>query len=1103
MDNSSAIDLWNKLLNQLEAENCSKQDQDSCFTQLEKLFKHIQPQAAKRHQIEIDSLTIKTNELLPKLFDNIDCADRKFFTNFLSMTLAYGYFRLAQITYYNAPTIIDPTDFNTVHMPLIVRSHWHDLEPLLPSAGEIRWKGVLNSGLVKEEKLLFPICLKLMAQKLHFYSIVMNLDQYQDQKIVCKSNGEKVAVKIIEIIRDVAFDDELYFMGMNGQLFNFLIPFIDNEQLVNFIGAIVEDLFKPYRCQNDSDQRYENEVSNLHQVVRDCILEDSNHQGILITSLINHLKCNLIRRKRRHSLDDENGTMKFEDIIATINDTKSETTELVNHVRDVKLTAKMLQNSYLKYWISVTQSILQTATLTPANTIKLFGTTTILLVSVTEFVDEVIINDLCNLITKILDVTLRIKYDKLFNSYKPQYIVELCKLLSEKTQLISHFNSPVQHILKSYIAKYLICSAVSKGNCDIKRMSCYIETICSGELGKRSSRVLQYIFVREVAHFIEMLKGKMNENMSNTIREWIQTCGEKMYKFIKRYIRLTKSHDGNTSQSEQDSCHEIDAEDTNGLYNSVAIHGLVCILKISMKLDNVAIVGKYGEILLRLFEDLTGRITNLTNVCKTGKSEPAVPLDHQLFKLLKLYVEHESVIKGYFNYELLDVLTKILMIEHGQVNASTVAPDGEKKKTLYTQIKAKLETIEETAGKNSNLYVTIINQQYSSATDDAIGSSIDMKREKVCCHDYVHQMQILNEITDILMERCDPKLYRDVFENIVKSMETCDPLNHPLIIYSFMILKSLCSRYKINPKPPQGMIDYFSTMLPRISCCLIRISKSVELGPSIHAFTNPGSHLTNRSAQCCTYSNCIQIYSHIFQRCPPSITNPLITDAFELIVSSNLNIYSKHSGVLHKYFSQLALATNKLLKSMSFGHKDEDTLTSSMPAFISILSNLIRCIIIASGLTTLENEAPMQLNGHSGDRVGLNDLDEFQGNLELLAIDVGRTLNNLSLLRVKMVEYAPHLISAYIKDCQKCACPGKVKIHLDVGIFRIFNLVDAHQKERHEDIIKKDQQRKTVAGKARGSLFEMIHARLDQASREVFRDLHDNYSQFHRYVGKL
>lgn len=126
----------------------------------------------------------------------------------------------------------------------------------------------------------------------------------------------------------------------------------------------------------------------------------------------------------------------------------------------------------------------------------------------------------------------------------------------------------------------------------------------------------------------------------------------------------------------------------------------------------------------------------------------------------------------------------------------------------------------------------------------------------------------------------------------------------------------------------------------------------------------------------------------------------------------------------------------------------------------------------------------------------------YEAQLELLAIDLGRTLNNLSCLKVKLVDYAPHLISAYIKDVQRAACPDFVKLHLDEGVYRIFNLVDAHQRARQEEVIEAGVQRKTNAGRASGSLFEMIHTRLDQASREIFRDMHENYNRFHRYVGK-
>lgn len=1110
MDHSESINLWKKFISKLE-DDADTINEEETLSQLDQLFKHLTPQAAVRHQIEIENCTIKTNELIPQLFKHIHCSDRPIYSKFLSVLLSYGYFRIAQITYHNAPQLMDPIHaVDSIYLPILTKVKWYNLEPLLPDNDELSWKGVLNSGLVMEEKLLLDVCFKLLTLKLHFYCIIMNLQQFQGQKELCIKNGRKVACKLLEIIRDVAFNEEIYFIGIDTQLFNLMQPFFHETQSSSFIEAIVENLFKPCNSQTHNDLLHANEITNIHQMIKECMLDKTQHQEMLVTNLIQHLKCNLIRRKRRHSMEsEENGNISIESLLASLNNNEIDPKSLIASTEHVEISSKILQSNYLKNWINIVSITCKHALLTPTCASKLLAACSILLISISDVTYPDLINELSELTARVLDSTSRAKYDKLFNIYDQSFLIEFTKLIDQKTNLLSEFNSPVQQLYRSYFNKYFLNTILK--NSDLDKLSQFVEFICDGSLKKNSSRLLQFVCIRELANHVEMFHNRLGKKNISTSCQWAKICGRKLYKFIKHRSHFRSVSNGAIDSQSDD--HDMSLEQSfiedQEVSHQVAIHSLVSLLRISIQLNDKEVLDIYSDILLRLFNNMTERVKRIAAIVKSGTHEPCQPLDNHLARLLLLYIKHKNAVKDYLNYELVDVLSTSLLIDsetqivtdnEQQIDPSTL------KKTLYNQIKSNLEKIYENASKNnSNAYQTIINQQYNLASDEAIGSIGDINREKPCGYHCSKQTSILADLSTIIINNCSLDMQSQFMGKIVESIETLNPLDHPLVLYSFLILRSFSSKH--SPRSGKSL-ETFKQLLPRISCGLIRISKSVELGPSIHAFKNPGSHLSNRSAQCCTYSNCIDIYTQLFDTYPPKITNHLITDALQMVVSSNLSVYAKLKSHLAKYFLQLAFSISRLLKSLCLGTKDDNVIKSSMAIFLSVLSHTIRCLIIASDETRTSqtirvNGCNQEDEGEEGGEECLKKINnQFEADLELLAIDIARTLNNLSFLRVRLIEYAPHLISSYIKDTQKCACPENIKSRLDEGVFRIFNLVDAHQRERQNEIVQKGVQRKTIAGKATGSLFEMIHARLDQASREIFRDLHTNYSKFHRYLGK-
>lgn len=1079
MDHGTKLELWKQLLDKLDSE-ATKDDDKNTFQQLNQLLKHFSPIAAIRHQKGITSCTRTTLEIITKVFDRLDCSDRSLLSSFLELLLTFGYFRIAQITYSVSPSSIDLIAEDQTQVYMITRSKWYDLEPLLPSAGSLGWKGVMTSSLVKEETQLMPFCLQLLMQKLHFLSIVANLHQFSSSKEVIIRNGRKVAEKLIELIKDAAYNDE-NIIGIDANLFNLLMTFAEDSHSTDIIDSIIQDLFKPIH-QNGSCDRFE--LRCLNQLISEHILNKPMHQDVFVSGMIQHLKCNLIRRKRRHSVESANEKVTIESLLNQILE-DADVNMILSQSNDIEIPAKALQSTYLRHWTNLFKNVTRMATLTSNASIRLFGTCSIILVVIPETDSEVICN-LIYLASKAIENIPQAKFDKLCNIYNPDYLIQLTQLLIQKNYFDRGFDSPIQQIYRAYIGKYLRRCVLRGAKLDTEKFNQFITFICDKKFGSNASRLLPYLYIRELAGCVEVLKSRISNKMGSVFSDWAGLCCKRLYKFIKRN---SKSKDEfNESTSDMDLDVSVD-QSNKGSKHSAVILALVCILRLSIELKNQEFLETYSDLISKLFSNVVTRIKDVISIVRLGQNDPSSPLDAHITKLLNLYIQHREMLGKYLNYDLIDTLTGMLVESLKNSNDTT---SESKKKKLYKQIKTKLEFLQEQGEKSSNVYQTIINQQYATATDIAVGCINDMNREESCREYRRGQMVTLNDVSEIIISHGDTSGIRNLLDSIVQSLETCDPLDHDIVLYLLLLLRSASSKSKST----QNNLDMIKGLLPRISCSLVRIAKTVDMGPSIHAFTKPGCHLSNRSIQCCTYANCIGIYSQLMERFSPNDTGHMIADALQLAIGSNLQLYAKHSLQLHKYFIELGNATTRLLKSICIARRDQDTLKSTLPIFLTMLSHLIRCLIMASDRRKLS-----ELEIANGD-TQYQTHKHFENQLELIAIDIGRALNNLSLLKVKLVEFAPHVISSYVKDSQRASCPDFIRLHLNEGLFRIFNLVDAHQKDRQSNLIEEGIQRKTIAGKAKGSMLDMIHARLDQASREVFRDMHDNYTKFHRYSGK-
>lgn len=1110
MDQLSDLSTWKESLDQLESEeDLTSIEYGLIIEKLKNLFLHMAPQTAPRLQKELESCTRRSDEILGQLFDKIDLSDKQLLCSFLKCLHAFGYMRMTQVTYYIDQAIIEES--NSIYSPAVEKVKWYDLEPLLPPAGTVGWKGIMTSYLVRDEQELYHTCLQLLCQKLHFYSIISHLDRY----IVCESqikrSGGRVAEKLFEQIRDVAYEDERM-IGLDEFTYNILSPFIDEEQKTALIDAVVQDLFKPFLTQKPIADE---EIEELYILIERCIMNETSSQDVFISKLLEHLKCNMVRMKRRHSVEagPEDGDITWKTLIDDINN-GDKLQSILAKVDQVHISSKSFQASYISNWLQVVSRVLLKKILAATNSLKIIGVCSFLVVKAISIPNESLSKELSETLARTIDSSTQIRLDKLFGSCSPSFLGELTKKVFADLESTTTSNVPLVDFYKSYLNRYLKCCTLRVAKLEPEDLESFVTVICEEGLCVDYMHSLQNICIQEISECIDSFKDRISNKIMEVYLKCTRMCGKTLYKFIKRNAFFKTDMRPETADDPESSDNNLNDSLVDNERRELAIGALICTVRIAIEGKDKTILDRYANLLLKLFKFVEYSFDDAVGAVLSGRNSSPGPLEPHLTKLTTIYIEHKELVSTYTQRDLLSNLSDIMMLSHTSRNNVNGLDSSAKvsRKSVYSQLKVKLENLESQALSSSiDVYQTIINKQYSVVTEQSLGSINDTIREdQSCTHGYRQRLQFIQEISAAIAEHSSPETLANLLNEAVSWLEQCDPLDHPRFLYILSLLQSLIPKNIPVSKTKGPTSDPFRDALPRISCALIRLCKSVELGPSIHAYKNSGSHKSNRGIQCCTYSSCIRIYTAIFRSYPPKAVNPYMTDAMQLCINANLIQYAAHSSKLHRFFSQLASAIADLLMSICIGRKEEEIVRCSMPIFLTVFSHLIRCIIMASDRQKLETMPKQNGCGDSNslETHSTNDSpcttvrDKYERKLELLAIDIGKCLNNMCNLRVKLVDHAPHLISAYIKDIQRASCPDHIKLHLNEGIFRIFNLVDAHQKGRQEKILEAGIQRKTTAGRASGSLFEMIHARLDQASREIFRDMHDNHNKFHRYVGK-
>lgn len=1108
MESSADITDCKIILDDLERTNQIKDD--AIFKRLAWIYEHLPLRVAPRLQKEYDTCMTRSHNILAALFDKIELSNKHLLNSFLRLQLAYGHFRIAKITYH-IETPRDAFDFGSFNTPEIVKRKWYDLSPLLPSPcedSELSWKHLMIHTLVVDEPHMFQISFRLLIQKLHFLAVLLSLERYSLVRDKIMSSGKSVAEKIGEKIYDFAHDD-FEVIGIDSFLFNLLLPFTSIEQQTAIIEAGVLARFKSQILENSECKKSIGFI-RLNELLASNLMNSPILQEILFTKLIEHLKCSILRRKRRHSVEsiEENSGVTLEDCLQQILD-GHDSREIISGCLEVIIESKKLQKTYLSEWITFISSIASKNNLTAKSSSIIFQTCSLLLITTSNLLDDDRKDSLATLMAKVIDVTGQRWSQVFFKTCGPDYIIELTRHFAERTDHLDEFSPATMCLYSSYLSRYIRISIIMKHQQNADNFTKFVNFVCDNEMGKDKSHLLEYIIVRALSQFVDDISTKGCNKSLGQFLEHNKILSKKLYKFIKRNI-TNKS--GYNSEHEESPIKQNSTNGNNGILGNkkqaLAVEALSCILKIAIERKAQETLDMYGDLMLKLYNIMCARTSELTAIIRQGTHYQPEPLDDHLAKLMSLYVDNRFTIEPYLCYNLIEKISSSLISEKDlgdaeQLNAKLV------KKDNYSDIKAKLDAVQKRGQDSELVYQTLINRQYNSVADQTVAVTNGIEKAESCCEGSVKHVKTTLEILQILFHGCDDKTYACMLDKVSLELRDTDALNHPTNLYLFILLEALL--------PKQGKseerLKLFQEKVSSISSNLIRISKLVELGPSIHAFANAGEHKSAGAIQCCTYSNCIKVFTLIMRRFPAKVGDQFITDAMQICVCSNLARYSKYSIRLNFLFIRLASSIVGLLKSICIGRKHDDSLKSSMPIFLSILTNVIKCVILASDrqkLTLSQTQTHQMSNGYdimdvdspNSDTRPKKQLKEYESMLEYIAHDIGRLMNNLSFLEVKLIDYAPHIISSYVKDIQRTSCSDIVKKHLDEGVFRIFNLVDAFQKEKQEAILLDGVQRRTSAARNSGSLFDMIFARLDQASREIFRNMHDTYNKFHRYQGK-
>lgn len=1086
---------WESYLVELENFDFKTSDY-KVITKLTKLCEHLPPQPTPRFVESFENCTQKTSKILTELVDKIELSNKKTLKQLLKLFKSFGYFRISQITYFIGST---NEETEPLYRPRINSSKWYSLQPLLPEAGTIGWKSLLAHCLVREESDLFSCSVQLLLQKLHFGSILNSLEAFRFERPIIKKMCSKVAEKIIVICKDTAYEDGAV-LKLDSFVISLLLENSKDHQVI--VEIVLEELFKPTLSGGYFETR---DISHLTKIIQDCFMDQPGLQENVLSGLTSHLKLNLIRRKRRRSTveDIPSDHRNFEDTLmeylknVTFNSTSFEPD---TPMPELEVKQKDIQLSYLDYWLDLVILSLESSVLTAKSSEIVLTTSLSLFFSVLSYVTDTTANKMIRVIIAAIENTRPEFLDAFFELIQSNIILFITKKIADTEELKKFSPQSVQNLYKT-IFRSSLSSILAGHQKTVEQISSFINFVHGKSIKKDLATIIGSVIILEFGSCMQQDRFSRRSD----ICEFFNTCIKKCNKRVKRFIRKHTAFKTNlfeTTIHDDSMIMDITSESNEGddiEESKLAMHVLVNIINLSVRQNDAEMLDEYSDYIVDVLNYLDHRLrTIITELVILGKVT-VNSIDPYLSRLLNIYIQSKPKIVPFFPKDLISSLIDIFAtFRTDQVDITEGKKLRKVSKLIVSSMKQTLQSFDDDQ-KCDDYSANIINRQYLSIVEPIIVTTSESTKEKFCMTSLEFEKN-LDNLLALLFSNCKDEDYVKVCETIVNELEICDATDHNKVIYITSILAALAS--ELGNTANSGY-KYYESRLNSISCNLVRIIKSLDLGPSIHAYKNVGSHKSTSTIQCCTSIACMNLYTHLCTIFSGNQHSSVLTDAIYMLTSSNLQKCSSNLD-LRWSFVRLSHASINLLKSTCLGKRKDNSLVASLSVFLTALSTISNTLISASDIRKLEmlcdTESFIDLKLTNDNVVERRMYEKY---LKLIAIEVARLLNHVSTLRVKLIEFAPYVIADYVQNIQQAPCLDTVRQSLDEGIYRIFNLVDAHQNERKVEIKQNGVQRQTQAAKTGTSLFSMIHARLDQASREILQDMYDNYKKFYKYKSKV
>lgn len=202
----------------------------------------------------------------------------------------------------------------------------------------------------------------------------------------------------------------------------------------------------------------------------------------------------------------------------------------------------------------------------------------------------------------------------------------------------------------------------------------------------------------------------------------------------------------------------------------------------------------------------------------------------------------------------------------------------------------------------------------------------------------------------------------------------------------------------------------------------------------------------------------LDLVTMILHQFKKQLSSEQLSLSYQFCIETNLIRFNNQNFI--NSFAHLFQGVYNVLNETILQHLN--IVINSLPTFNLIIQNMIMYLIMNSDQDTFTS--------YDG---------AIQIQLENCAQSMDRLLTQLAIeLPQQYSLYAPHLIAFYCYQIQTVTIHPLVRRHLISGLNRVINLLGQNQ-------------------------IEMIHCRLNQAGREIFKVMYENYENYYKFKGNV